>query len=111
MDQSRYIALICNRFLPNKGVENVTNVECKKYAAPLPYNFVATKEDRSSTYVEVLDLQEEFGFEYASAIGMLIYLMNTAFILHFAITKLGKFNSMPGRNHFKALLHLLNHLR
>ena len=111
IDQSRYIALICNRFLPQKGVEGVTDAERKKYAAPLPYDFVATKEDRSKTYVEVLQLQEEYGFEYASVIGMLIYLMNTAFILHFAITKLGKFNALPGEKHFKAVKHILNHLR
>lgn len=42
---------------------------------------------------------------------MLIYLMNTAFILHFAITKLGKFNALPGKKHFKAVKHMFNHLR
>jgi hypothetical protein len=37
--------------------------------------------------------------------------MNTAFILHFPITKLGKFNCLPGRRHFKAAKHLLNYIR
>ena len=111
LDQSRCIVLICNRFLPSKGVENVTDSKRKRYAAPLPYDFVATKEDRSESYAEVLQLQEKFGFEYTSAIGMFIYLMNIAFILHFPITKLEKFNTLPGRTHFKALVHLLNHLR
>lgn len=71
IDQSRYIALICNRFLPQKGVKGVTDAERKKYAAPLPYNFVASKEDRSETYIQVLQLQEEFGFEYASVMACL----------------------------------------
>ena len=55
-------------------------------------------------------LQEEFGFEYSSVIGMLIYLMNTGYYLHFAISKLGKFNALPGRVHFKALKHMIMHL-
>ena len=80
-------------------------------AAPLPHDFVATKEDKSTSYIDVLQLQEEFGFEYPSVIGMLIYLMNTAFALHFPISKLAKFNSLPGRKHFKAVKHLLMYLR
>ena len=111
VDQSRYIALIIARFLPQLGVDNVTDEEKKKYDTPLPHDFVATKKERSENYLEVLKLQEEFGFEYASVIGMLIYLMNTAFMLNFAISKLGKFNSLPGRKHFKALNHMLRYLR
>ena len=42
---------------------------------------------------------------------MLIYLMNTAFALHFAISKLAKFTTLPGCVHFKALSHLLHYLR
>ena len=75
---------------------------------PLSTTFVAQKEDCSQNYVEVMELQEEFGFEYPSVIGSLIYLMNTGFALHFAITKLAKFNALPGRAHFKAVKHLLN---
>ena len=101
-DQSRYIAVMCNRFLPNLGIANVTDAERKRFAAPLPHDFVATKEDKSASYLDVLQLQEEFGFEYPSAIGMLIYLMNTAFAFHFPISKLAKFNSLPGQKHFKA---------
>ena len=111
VDQSRYIVLILARFLPLLGVEAVTEPEKKRYAAPLPCDFVATKKDKSENYLEVAKLQEEFGFEYASVIGMLIYLMNTAFSLHFAVTKLAKFNNLPGRKHFKAVHHLLRHLR
>ena len=77
IDQSRYIALIVSRFLPSLGVEGVTDSERRKYSAPLPYDFIASKDDRSDTYLQVIALQEEFGFEYASVIGMLIYLMNS----------------------------------
>ena len=111
IDQSRYIALMCNRFMPNIGVENITERELLKYAALLPTEFVASKEDASENYMQVKELEEEFGFEYASLIGMLIYLMNTAFVLHFPITKLARFMALPGRTHFKAAKHLLNFLR
>ena len=51
IDQSRYIALIVSRFPPSLGVEGVTDAERKKYSAPLPYDFVASKEDRSENYL------------------------------------------------------------
>ena len=111
VDQSRYTALICGRFLPSLGVNNVTPSKCKKYAAPLPTDFMATNAERSKNHLEVLELPEEFGFEYASVVGMLIYLMNTTLLLHFAISKLAKLNTLPGRDHFKAARHLLRYLR
>ena len=42
---------------------------------------------------------------------MFIYLMNTCFLCHFAITKLAKFMSLPGPKHFKAVNHMLHYLR
>ena len=110
VDQSRYIALIVSRFLPNIDINNLTDAQLKKFSAPLPYDFVATKKDCSPDKECVRKLQEEFGFEYSSVIGMLIYLMNTGYYLHFAISKLGKFNALPGRVHFKALKHMIMHL-
>ena len=97
--------------MPNLGVQNVTEAEKKRFSAPLPHDFVATKADKSENFLEVQKLEEEFGFQYPSVIGMLIYLMNTAFALHFPISKLAKFNTLPGRKHFKALKHLLMYLR
>ena len=42
---------------------------------------------------------------------MLIFLLNTAVILHLAIRKLAKFNALPGETHYKALIHLFHHIR
>ena len=42
---------------------------------------------------------------------MFIYLLNTCFINHFAITKLAKFMTLPGVKHFKAVRHMLRFLR
>jgi hypothetical protein len=48
----------------------------KKYAAPVPVTTVFTKKDCCATYSEVVELQQEFGLEYAAAIGSLIYLLS-----------------------------------
>ena len=102
---------MCNKFMPNIGIKNITERELLKYAAPLPTEFVASKEDASENYMQAKELEEEFRLEYASLIRMLIYLMNTAFIIHFPITKIARFMALPGRTHFKAAKHLLNFLR
>jgi hypothetical protein len=60
---------------------------------------------------EVKHLEDEFGFKYASVIGMSILSMNTFVYLHFAIRKLAKFMIRPGRVHYAAAAHLLRHLR
>ena len=78
VDQSRYIGLIVSRFLPSLP-EQPSEAEKLRYKSPLPYDFVATKEDCSPDKDAVRKLQEEFGFEYPSAIGMFIYLLNTAY--------------------------------
>ena len=104
LDQSRYMALIASRFLPQHDNTNITKEDKEKYHSPLPTTFVATKKDCSNNLLEVQTLEEEFGFQYSSAIGMLIFLLNTATVLHFAIRKLARFNTLPGRNHYKALI-------
>ena len=57
------------------------------------------------------NLEKQHGFQYSSAIGMLIYLLNTGTALQFAIRKLAKFNALPGKKHYKALINLLHHVR
>ena len=98
------------RFLPKIDINNLTDAQMKKFSAPLPYGFVATKKDCSPDKECVQKLQEEFGFEYSSVIVMLIYLMKTGYYLHFAVSKQRKFNELPGRVHFKALKHMIMHL-
>ena len=111
LDQSRYMALIATRFLPNFDVSDPTDEEITKYKSPLPYSFVATIKDKSSDYCAVQELESKYGFQYSSGVGMLIFLLNTAVILHFAIQNLAKFNALPGETHYKALIHLFHHIR
>jgi hypothetical protein len=50
---------------------NVTPKMMKKYGAPIPVATEFTKKDCSTTYSEVMELQDEYGFEYAAVVGSL----------------------------------------
>jgi len=111
LDQSRYMALISSRFLPQHDVTNVTNKDKINHESPLPVTFIPTKKDYANNLMEVETLEQSYGFQYSSAIGMLIFLLNTATVLQYAIRKLARFNTLPGKKHFKALINLLHHVR
>ena len=111
LDQARYSSLILSRFVPSLSLTSISDEDRKRYNAPLPAEYVATKEDCASDSFEVLRLDQEFGFKYSSLIGMLIFLLNTAFLLQFSIRKLAKFMAMPRRKHYQAAAHLLRYLR
>jgi hypothetical protein len=111
LDQSRYAALICTRFIPTLPISDITPADRERYRQVLPSGFIATKKDMANDMFEVMRLQDEFGFKYASVVGMLIFSMNTFVYLHFAIRKLAKFMIRPGRVHYAAAAHLLRHLR
>jgi hypothetical protein len=77
LDQSRYAALVLQRYLMRASDADVTVLMKNKFATPIPVTTIFTKKDCCPTYSDVMELQEEFGFEYAAAVGSLIYLMNT----------------------------------
>ena len=56
-------------------------------------------------------LEDECGFRCIEAVGCFNWLSHTCFEEIFAIRKLCKFMSLPGRPHFQAALHLLHHFR
>jgi hypothetical protein len=93
------------------STEDISSERKQMYASPLPSSPVFTKRDCSDNYVAVMQLQEEFSFEYAAAIGSLIWLMNTFVKLSYAIRKLAKYMQYPGKQHFICLKHLLNHIQ
>jgi transposase InsO family protein len=111
LDQSRYAALVLQKYLNGTSEAAITPQMKTKYATPTPTTALFTRRDCSLTYVDVMTLQAEFGFVYAAVVGSLIYLMNTYVRLNYAIRKLARFMQLPGRNHFKLLLHLLRHLQ
>jgi Reverse transcriptase (RNA-dependent DNA polymerase) len=111
LDQSRYAALVLQRYLNGTSEAAITTQMKTKYSTPTPTTAVFTRKDCSATYADVINIQAEFGFEYAAVVGSLIYLMNTYIRLNYAIRKLARFMQLPGKIHFKLLLHLLRHLQ
>ena len=102
IDQSRYTKSIVKKFL------GVTNAKVSN--RPLPSEWEASKSQESKNDNETKSLSEKYRIDYASVIGSLIYLLNTRPDITFAVTKLAKFMRRPGREHFRALIHLLQYL-
>ena len=99
------------KILPTLSIDKITKEEKEKYTSPLPSEFVASIKDKSQDLFAVKSLEATYGFQYSSVVGMLIFLMNTTTELQFAIRKLAKFNALPGKKHFKAIIHLLHYIR
>jgi len=110
LDQQRFSKSIVRRYLPNSP-EFATPDDIGKYRSPLPAGFKFTKDDNSATAEDVRALEDKYGFRYIEVAGSLNYLANTATEELFAIRKFCRHMNRPGRAHFKALLHLLHHLR
>ena len=68
---------------------------------------VFTKADEFTSDKQVEKLTMEFNIHYRACIGSLIYLLTTRVDLSFAVHKLAKFSSNPGKVHFEGLVHLL----
>ena len=56
-------------------------------------------------------MTREYNIHYRAYIGSLIYLLSTRVDLSFALHKLAKFSSNPGKVHFEGLVHLLRYIR
>ena len=110
LDQNRYSKSIVQKYIPNAQYPP-SETDLRKYQHPLPNNFTWNKSDCSNNITEVQQLESQFQFRFIEVVGSLIYLSNTAVRQLFAIRKLCKFMHMPGRRHFEAASHLLNHLR
>jgi hypothetical protein len=81
----------------------------RHHDAPLPSGFIATVDDCSASENESQQLSEGFNIDFASCIGLLIYLSMTRTDIIYAVNKLAKFIRKPGKVHFEALLHLLRY--
>ena len=111
LDQSRYAKSMVTRFAPAFANREPTEHERQKYASPALTTFRYTKDDCSENQEAVEQLEHEFGFRFIELIGCFNWLSYTCFEECFAIRKLCKFMSKPGRHHFLAAVHLLHHFR
>ena len=97
--------------MPTFSGEEPSEKDRKKYADPFKPNMIMRKEDRSSNHAEVVELEQEFGFRFIEVVGCFNWIANTCYEEIYAIRKLCRFMSLPGRNHFVAARHLLHHFR
>ena len=104
LDQSRYTLSVVDKYLG--AVSNR-----KKVNRPLASGWEPSKKHCSQSDAEVDALSSEYRLDYPAVIGSLIYLMNTRPDIIFAVTKLAKFMRYPGRDHFVAVIHLLQYLK
>ncbi len=66
-------------------------------------------EDCSKDEGTAKTLQEEYGIDFASCVGALLYLSYTRPDITYAVVKFAKYTRHPGVFHMEALLHLLRH--
>ena len=72
---------------------------------------IFTKANASTSDDQVEKLTRESKIHYRACIGSLIYLLSTRVDLSFAVRKLVKFSSSPGKVHFELLVHILRYIR
>ena len=96
VDQARYATFIVAKYLDTATVKAST----KFYKTTLPYYMIFTKADTSTSDEQVEKLTRVFNIHYRACIGSLIYLLSIRVDLSFAVHKLAKFSSNPGKVHF-----------
>jgi hypothetical protein len=110
LDQQRYSKAVVKRYIPNASLLP-TEADKLKYASPLMADMTFTKADRCLDKEALKELETIYGFRPIEAVASLNFLSNTAFEELFATRKLCSHMQFPGERHFKALLHLLHHIR
>ena len=107
VNQARYATSIVAKYLDTATVK----VSTKFYKNTLPDDMIFTKEDVSTSDEQVKRLTREFIIQYRACIGSLIYLLSTRVDFSFAVHKLAKNSSNPGKLNFEVLIHLLRYIR
>ena len=96
----------------DKHLYTVTVNKSKKfYKTTLPSDMIFTKADASTSDEQVEKLTRELNIRYRACIVSFIYLLSKRVDFSFAVPKLAKFSSNPGRVHFEELVHLLRYIR
>jgi hypothetical protein len=107
LDQARYCKAIVNRFLEKAGAK----MKPRFHSTILPAECVPSVEDSSKDEETAKTLQEEYGVDFASCVGALLYLSYTRPDITYAVVKFAKYTRCPGVAHMEALLHILRYLR
>ena len=107
VDKARYATSVVDKYLDTATVK--TSIIF--YNTTYPYDMIFTKADSSTKDEQIGKLTREFNIQYRSCIGSLIYLLSTRVDFSFAVHKLTKFSSNPGKVNFEGLVHLLINIR
>ena len=105
-DQARYSTSIVAKYLDTDTVKAST----KFYRTNFPSGMVFTKADAYISDEQVQNLTSEFNIHYRACIVSLIYLLSKRVCLSFAVHKLEKFSSNPGKVTFERLMNLLRYI-
>ena len=89
----------------------MVDTSTKFYKTTFPSDMNFTKSDATTSDEQVEKLTKEFNIHYRFSIGSFIDLLYTRVDFSFALHKLEKFSSNPGKVHFEGLVHLLRYIR
>ena len=104
-------AIFANYFVTKNLDTDTVKASKKFYNNTLPFDMIFTKYDTSTSDEQVEKLNRELNINYRAWIGSLIYLLSTRMELSFAVNKLEKFSTNPGKVQFEGLVHLLIYIR
>jgi hypothetical protein len=107
LDQARYCKVIANRFLEKAGAKK----KPRYHSTIFPAEFVPSVDNCSKDEETSKTLQEEYGIDFASCVGVLLYLSYTRPGITDAVVKFAKYTRCSGVVHMEALLHFLRYLR
>ena len=82
----------------------------------LPYKFCVdplghAEQAEEDSEEEEAELQREFGFQYATAAGMCVHLLQTRLDCDMTIRQLARFSKRPRRIHYEAMTHFLRYIK
>ena len=106
VDQARYDTFIVAKYLDN----DTANTTKSSYTTNLTSDTIFTRDDACTSDEKVDRLTRELNIHYRACIWSLIYLLSTRVDLSFAVHKLAKFSSNPGKVTFEGLVHLLRYI-
>ena len=103
VDQDRYATSIVVKYLDTATVKSIT----KFFKTNFPSYMIFTKADAYTSDEQVDKLTRQFNIHYRACIGSLVDLLSTIVDFSFAVHKLEKFSSKPGKIHFGVLVNIL----
>ena len=107
VDQARYATSIVAKYWDTVTVKTSTEF----YNITLPSDIIFTKYYAYTNDDKVEKLSRELNIHDRACIWSLIYLLSMRVDLSYAVHKLAKFSSNPGKVKFEGLVHLLRYIR